>query len=92
MPSFAFFSEQSKCESRGRYFISKLLSTAFTTATHLDLITPSLLSSFFFSKSISLRTNMSNVEWDSKLVIGSKAVRPSTVKKQSDLNGEFAQT
>ncbi|EJD02120.1 MBF1-domain-containing protein [Fomitiporia mediterranea MF3/22] len=30
---------------------------------------------------------MSNVEWDSKLVIGSKAIRPAAVKKQSDLNG-----
>ncbi|KAL5529457.1 hypothetical protein ACEPAG_5442 [Sanghuangporus baumii] len=35
---------------------------------------------------------MSNTEWDSKLVIGSKAVRPSTVKKQSELNGAVVGT
>ncbi|PAV23744.1 ylMBF1 [Pyrrhoderma noxium] len=29
---------------------------------------------------------MSNVDWDSKLVIGSKSVRPTAVKKNSDLN------
>ena len=32
---------------------------------------------------------MSNVDWDSKLVIGSKSVRPTAVKKNSDLNGKL---
>lgn len=33
---------------------------------------------------------MSNVDWDSKLVIGSKARAPTVTKKTTDLNGKSA--
>ena len=39
---------------------------------------------YFFSK----RTNMSNVDWDTKLVVGKKAKAPVVTRKATDLNGE----
>ncbi|KAH8108441.1 MBF1-domain-containing protein [Phellopilus nigrolimitatus] len=35
---------------------------------------------------------MSNVEWDSKTVIGSRGIRPTATKKPSDLNGAVLST